>query len=269
MPTTAFRTFFLSAAFAGMARSYIHRNAATTYMTDATALDSFLDKWRSRWPEWGVAEVFVPREQRRLAVAWFALLQEFTDAMNIAGDPLPADAKLAWWGEELRDWNRQRSRHPLGRVLEPHRAPWFELAEALPVLIELRARPAGEHAAFDSALPLARAIGAVERALFGPHERMADWTPSIAVQLLASRLEASGDAALPARAGGGLPVSQEEWARTLLRHWPEHAGGPLPRRIYGALARSQLQRFRPGSEAVATLSPPKALWLGWRAARRA
>ena len=71
-------------------------------MTDSTALDSFLDKWRTRWPEWRVVEVFVPAGQRPLAVAWFALLQEFTDAMNIAGDPLPADAKLAWWGGDLR-----------------------------------------------------------------------------------------------------------------------------------------------------------------------
>ena len=93
-------------------------------MTDSTALDSFLDKWRMRWPEWRVVEIFVPEAQRQLAVAWFSLLQEFTDGMNIAGDPLPADAKLAWWGEELRDWQQQRSRHPLGRVREPHRARW-------------------------------------------------------------------------------------------------------------------------------------------------
>ena len=39
-------------------------------------------------------------------------------------DPLPADAKLAWWGEELRGWAARRSRHPLGRRLEPVRADW-------------------------------------------------------------------------------------------------------------------------------------------------
>lgn len=76
-------------------------------MAGPTALDSFLDKWRSRWPEWAVAEVFVPVRQRERAVAWFALLQEFDDILNIAGDPLPADAKLGWWGTELRDWARR------------------------------------------------------------------------------------------------------------------------------------------------------------------
>jgi len=104
----------------------------------STALDSFLDKWRSRWPEWSVAAPFVAESQRELAVAWFALLQEFDDMLNTSGDPLPADAKLAWWGEELRSWAVHRSRHPLGRLLEPVRAPWAQLAEALPDLVEAR-----------------------------------------------------------------------------------------------------------------------------------
>ena len=236
-------------------------------MTDSTALDSFLDKWRMRWPEWRVAEVFVPASQRQLAVAWFALLQEFTDAMNIAGDPLPADAKLAWWGEELRDWGRQRSRHPLGRVLEPHRAPWFELAEALPRLIRLRERPSSEAAAFQAAMPLASAIADVERALFAPSEP-GQWTEALAAQWLAARLEGAGAAAAPVHTGTDTAISELEWANLILRRWPSHPAGPLPRRLSSALARAQLQRFRASGEPVATLSPPRALWLGWRAARR-
>ena len=70
------------------------------------------------------------------------LLQEFDDMLNIAGDPLPANAKLGWWGEELRSWAGQRSRHPLGRALEPVRAPWTQLADALPSLIDARDRVA-------------------------------------------------------------------------------------------------------------------------------
>lgn len=81
-------------------------------MTGSVALDSFLDKWLARWPQWSVAEVFIPELQRPLAMAWFTLLQEFEDVMNVAGDPLPADAKLAWWQQELMDWTAQRSRHP-------------------------------------------------------------------------------------------------------------------------------------------------------------
>ncbi|MRT52162.1 phytoene/squalene synthase family protein, partial [Xylella fastidiosa subsp. multiplex] len=46
-------------------------------MTGSVALDSFLDKCLARWPEWSVADVFIPEPQRPLAMAWFTLLQEF------------------------------------------------------------------------------------------------------------------------------------------------------------------------------------------------
>jgi hypothetical protein len=236
-------------------------------MTDSTALDSFLDKWRTRWPEWRVVEVFVPQSQRQLAVAWFALLQEFTDAMNIAGDPLPADAKLAWWGEELRDWSRQRSRHPLGRVLEPQRAPWFELAEALPVLIRMREPFAQPEAVFDAMRPLASAIAQVESALF--HHTSSDaLVHAIGLQSLATRLHEAADAAVPLSFASSSGTPAPEWAGELLRQWPAHADGAIPRRLWSALARSRLQRYMPAEQGVAPLSPVRALWLGWRAARQ-
>lgn len=236
-------------------------------MTDSTALDSFLDKWRSRWPEWRVLEVFVPAAQRRLAVAWFALLQEFTDAMNIAGDPLPADAKLAWWGEELRDWSRQRSRHPLGRVLEPHRAPWFELAEALPALIRLRERPQDAAAALQTVRPLATAVAQVESALFGSATDPA-LALSVSVQWLAARLDAAGEAAVPVGFAGQADSSQQRWSLALLEQWPVPGGGAIPRRLWAALAQSRLRRFTAAGEGHAPLPPVRALWLGWRTARR-
>ena len=235
-------------------------------MSDSTALDSFLDKWLARWPEWRVVETFVPVDQRRLAIAWFALQQEFTDAMNIAGDPLPADAKLAWWGEELRDWSRQRSRHPLGRVLEPHRAPWFELAEALPVLIRLRDRPVDAESAFDASRPLSAALAGVEQALF-PEPAGEAAVQALCAQLLAVRLESAGEVAVPLHIAGA-DDPRGEWIRELSLRWPSRNTGPLPRRLAAALARSQLQRSAAGGESIATLSPPRALWLGWRAARR-
>jgi hypothetical protein len=237
-------------------------------MTDSTALDSFLDKWRSRWPEWRVVEVFVPVSQRRLAVAWFALLQEFTDAMNIAGDPLPADAKLAWWGEELRDWSRQRSRHPLGRVLEPNRAPWFELAEALSTLIRLRERPQDPATAFQIVQPLAKAIAEVESALFGSAEGQA-LVVAISAQWLAARLDEAGDAAVPVDFATQAGSAQHAWSQALFEQWPARSDGAIPRKLWSALARSRLRRFSAAGEGYAPLSPVRALWLGWRAASAA
>ena len=235
-------------------------------MTDSTALDSFLEKWRIRWPEWRVVEIFVPEAQRRLVVAWFSLLQEFTDAMNIAGDPLPADAKLAWWGEELRDWQQQRSRHPLGRVLEPHRAPWFELAEALPVLQRLRERPRDAADVQEIAKPLATAIAAVEAVLFGARPSL-DWVQAIQAQLLSARLENAGQSALPLQLPANVEASQAGWANHLLQQWPALKEGANARRLWSALARARLQRFTTAEAGVAPLSPAAALWRGWRAAR--
>ena len=236
-------------------------------MTDTTALDSFLDKWRLRWPEWRVVEVFVPSAQRGLALAWFALLQEFTDAMNISGDPLPADAKLAWWGEELRDWSRQRSRHPLGRVLEPHHAPWFELAETLPVLVRMREAQSEPATAFDTVRPLALAIAQVESALFG-HGSSGALVQAINLQLLAARLHEAGNAAVPVSLASQSNTPTPNWAAQLLQQWPARNDGAIPRRLWSALARSRLQRFTAAEEGVAPLSPASAVWLGWRAARR-
>ena len=234
-------------------------------MTDTTALDSFLDKWRTRWPEWRVVEVFVPNTQRELALAWFALLQEFIDAMNIAGDPLPADAKLAWWGEELRDWSRQRSRHPLGRVLEPKRAPWFELAETLPVLISMRESQSEPAVPFNSVRPLALAIAQVESALF-QHESTDALVQAISVQLLAARLHEAGNAAAPVSLTSQSSTPASDWAAQLLQHWPARTEGAIPRCLSSALARSRLQRFTAVEAGIAPLSPARALWLGWRAA---
>ena len=87
-------------------------------MSDVDALQAFLAKWRARWPEWAVAEVFVPAAQRERAQAWFALRDELGDAAWGGQDPLPGDAKLGWWAEELDGWSRGARRHPLGLALQ-------------------------------------------------------------------------------------------------------------------------------------------------------
>ncbi|MFT3756603.1 MAG: phytoene/squalene synthase family protein [Pseudoxanthomonas sp.] len=206
-------------------------------MTDTTALDNFIEKWRSRWPEWQLAESFVPVVQREPALAWFALLQEFEDIMNIAGDPLPADAKLAWWGEELRDWSRRRSRHPLGRVLEPHAAPWFELGEKLPLLQALRKAQGDEMLAL--ATELAQTLAVVEQAILGGAQPD---TLSMRAALLASR-----------PAGAELAASG--------RDIPAQSQGSVPRRLWMAI-----HRLRAESRGSAP-SFWRILWRSWRAAR--
>lgn len=240
-------------------------------MTTSTALDSFIDKWRGRWPEWPVAEVFVPEAARARTLAWFALLQEFDDILNIAGDPLPADAKLGWWQIELRDWAGHRSRHPLGRLLEPVAAPWSELADALPDLVAARERPDDGRQALAALARYAAAAAAVEAAVLGGPAPQAQ---ALAAQVLATRLAETGLAAVPQSRqpaatdeAAARERAQRDWAGELLGAWPPGVGGAPARRMWSAFARHRLEQFASGRLPQAGGRPLRTLWQAWRAAR--
>lgn len=215
-------------------------------MNDPAALESFLDKWRARWPEWSVAEAFVPAGQRLPAAAWFALLQEFAEAAWGGTEPAPGLAKLAWWQEELRGWSKGARRHPLGGALQPQPAPWLRLAEQMPVLRE-RSLPAEPRRAMQVLQPLAEAAAAVETALFG--------VPSAAalgpMTLLGGHV---------ARTGG------HDAAAALLAASPHGSVAARPVRLHAAMVRLRLQQVAAGGD----WAPPsrwRTLWQAWRAAR--
>ncbi|KRA44442.1 hypothetical protein [Pseudoxanthomonas sp. Root630] len=233
-------------------------------MSDSAALDSFLEKWRVRWPEWSVAEVFVAPARRDVVVAWFALLQEFDDVLNIAGDPLPADAKLAWWGEELRGWAVQRSRHPLGRRLEPVRADWARLAYALPTLAQARTQPMDREAGFAALAVYGDAVAAVENGVLGrmPASR------TLVAQILATRLIDVGGAAVPAdlRQAADDAGRIRAWATSLREAWPLRDGA-RERRLLSAYAHGRLRRFARQGQPAPLPSQASLLFSGWRAAR--
>lgn len=221
------------------------------------ALDDFLGKWRGRWPEWRIAQVFVAESQRATAEAWFALMQEWTDAAWAGDDPTPGFAKLIWWQEELLGWSKGVRRHPLGRVLQKQPAPWATLAAALPALQAVR-EPLRAWAApqtLDAPLqPLVVAIADCERALFATETApIVDTFALLAAHALWHRDETA--AAKAAR----------EWAQRLATTVPRRAGS-RPRRIHDALSRARLQRVAARGE-VSALSPMTALWRSWRAAR--
>ncbi len=224
----------------------------------SSALDSFVDKWRARWPEWAFVERFVDPAHRDRAVAWFALLQEFDDILNVSSDPTPSDAKLAWWGEELRSWAGQRSRHPLGRVLEPVRAPWAQLAESLPSLIDARERPADPAQARAQLAGFAEAVAEVEAAVFDVPVKAAA-ARAVLDQMLAQRVQERGIAAVPAS------TDEARWQQQLLGGWPGRVAGSRPRRLYSSLARARLQARLKGGEFQP--SPAAMLLRSWWAAR--
>lgn len=224
-------------------------------------LDDFLDKWRGRWPEWRIAQAFVTEAQRARAEAWFALLQEWTDAAWAGDDPTPGFAKLGWWQDELQGWTKGGRRHPLGRVLQKRSAPWAALAATLPALQAVR-EPLRRWDAPEGLLPalqaLADAMADCERALFADAATPAS-AESDALGLLALH-------ALWHRDEDGDAMPQRTWAGRLAAMPSSRAATTRPRRIHDALCRGRLQRFATGGEIV-PLSPPVALWRSWRAAR--
>jgi len=234
------------------------------HAVNSSALDSFLDKWRARWPEWSVAERFVAEQERTRAVAWFTLLQEFDDMLNASGETLPADAKLAWWGEELRSWAGQRSRHPLGRVLEPLKAPWTQLADALPALADARAVAIDAAAAERVLAGYAEAVAAVEAALFADRVRKGA-ARAVLLQTLAQRLQDAGVAGVPRSLLGQEGDASQRWAQHLLDGWSARVDGPRPRRIWASLARARIAALAGGTPIEAT--PVRTLLRAWWAAR--
>ncbi|MGN6512118.1 MAG: phytoene/squalene synthase family protein [Lysobacteraceae bacterium] len=237
-------------------------------MSEAAA--SFVAKWRERWPEWGVAEVFVAPAERARAVEWFALRQELTDAAW-TGDPRPGEAKLAWWAEELQGWAQGRRRHPLGMQLGRVQAPWALLADALPALLASRERAVDADQAIAAVEPFAEAVAGVAATLF-PSQTPAP-PRSAALGLLAEQLLAQGEASAPllvrARLGEEVPAEEfaRAWAAELVSHWPRPHSGARPGRIHAALLRARLQGFA-GAGRLRPLSAWRALWTAWRAARR-
>lgn len=238
-------------------------------MSDQAALEAFLDKWRARWPEWRIAEVFVPARQRATALAWLALRQELADAAWDGADPRPGAAKLAWWNDELRGWARGRRRHPLGLVLQRVVAPWDALADALPALEAARGaslQPGAGLAALHATLaPFVVAAGAVSA---GAVPGAPPLDPDRAALPVPG--ESTGNAlaatlsAMRALARGGDPRA----AAALLDAWPSRPAGTRADRIFAALARERLRALRAH---VGHRNPAPShwhtLWAAWRAGR--
>ncbi|MGN6113529.1 MAG: phytoene/squalene synthase family protein [Luteimonas sp.] len=229
-------------------------------MSDREALGAFLDKWRTRWPEWRIAEAFVPAPQRAATLAWLALRQELADAAWEGADPRPGAAKLAWWSDELHGWAQGRRRHPLGLELQRiEGARWDALAEALPLLAAARdALPAaggGVTASHGALAPFASAAGAISAAIAG-ESATAPASGDRAAAL------ASGLSAMRALAGSGDTAA----AAALLAAWPARPAGTRADRIFTALARQRLRALA-APRRNRTPSSWHTLWVAWQAGR--
>lgn len=213
--------------------------------------DAFVDKWRARWPEWALAQVFVPQARREAWVPWFALADELVDAAWAHADPRPGEAKLAWWMQELQGWSTGARRHPLGRALPLGIPAWASLAATLPALGSARdgamAAPlaAGLH-------PVARALAEVDAALLEGLHPPADAAAQWSAWLVARRASGPGEDATAMRA-------------LALAAWPQVQGDARAPAVWRSILR---ERLRAG-DALRPLPPWRALHGAWRAARNA
>ena len=222
-------------------------------MSDSASLDSFIDKWRQRWPEWGLASVFVPATQRATLSAWLALLQELREAAWGGGDPTPGLAKLAWWQEELRGWAKGARRHPLGEALQKLDAHWDALGRSLAALPGTRAP---SDAREDQALLRTFATGmlACESDLFGGGEPRPGDVDHAVDLLRAERAFVQGDAEAAARL---LPALETARGASLTR----------PRRLQQAIVRERLRLAARDPGERGRIPPLRLLFAAWRAAR--
>jgi hypothetical protein len=205
-----------------------------------------------------------------MAVAWFALRQELTDAAWGTSDPRPGEAKLAWWVEELQGWAQGRRRHPLGLVLQRLPVPWALLAACLPALLASRAPAADIDEAIAVLEPFAEGVAGIAATLYDS-DTPAPATGAI-VGLLAERLlldEAAVPLQIRARLGAAASAQDatRDWARELLQRWPPPHHGARAGRIHAALLRERLRRCAAGAPMSQPWSHWRALATAWRAAR--
>ena len=217
----------------------------------------FVRKWRGAWPEWAIAEAFVPAAERAIAPWWQALQFELMESAWGGSDARPGEAKLGWWTEELVGWGQGRRRHPLGAALSRRQAPWSDLARALPALVASRSMPGSPAAAWEQVEAPASAAAGVEASLLGTR---AD-ARTVAACWLHARLARHPGGAVPSALKDGEPAAS--WRRELLAQWPSHGGLATTRRLESALARARLS----GGDAARPRSPVVTLWTCWRAAR--
>ncbi|MCX8005544.1 MAG: presqualene diphosphate synthase HpnD [Burkholderiaceae bacterium] len=82
------------------------------------------------------AFLFLPPPRRRAITALYAFCREVDDAVDAVSEPSVAQAKLAWWREEVERLYAGTPQHPVTRALAPHLAPFSITRERLLQILE-------------------------------------------------------------------------------------------------------------------------------------
>ena len=245
--------------------------------------DSYVQKWLHQEPGMDLAVALCPRAQRSLFRHWGALLNELHAAVFEPSDAQVAQAKLAWWGDELERAVTASTRHPLLQSLVAHvqvraidASAWRDLGRMAFRLAGIEDPVADVDAMLHEHRDLALRIAAIEAQLFGGD---ADADGVIGHQLLCRlRLACRGQARrtfwplrLRARLGGDADSKRlaREFASELETRLGPGRCAPLFRRCTNVLDAQAWRALASGAAAEHAKPGPVLLWRLWRAARGA
>ena len=80
--------------------------------------------------------LFLPPERRRAITALYAYCREVDDVVDEMQDAGVAQAKLAWWAEEVARLFAGEPQHPVARALAPHVVPFGIRRDSLLLVLE-------------------------------------------------------------------------------------------------------------------------------------
>ena len=234
-------------------------------MTDPTALDGFVAKWRARWPEWSVAQVFVPRRAaRRRRWPGSRCCRNSPTPPGAAAIPRPAEPSSPGGRKNCAAGRKGARRHPLGDALQRLPAPWTCARRIAAGIARSRAsarttpRPRSGHCDRSR-----RRSPNARRRCSACRPTRAPWSDTT---LLAERLLADPQAAVPL----SIPATRQAlrwrsasaWAIELQSAWPLAATPPAtPAGGLAAGASAAPSRTAVGNE---PLAPWRTLIVAWR-----
>lgn len=80
--------------------------------------------------------LFLPAQRRRAITALYAYCREVDDVVDEMKDPAVAQARLAWWAEEIDRLYAGDPQHPVTRALAPHLLPFSIRRDSLLLVLE-------------------------------------------------------------------------------------------------------------------------------------
>jgi 15-cis-phytoene synthase len=80
--------------------------------------------------------LFLPPERRRAITALYAFCREVDDVVDEIRDPQVAQAKLAWWRQEVATIYAGEPQHPVARALQPFVGPYGLAEQHLQAIID-------------------------------------------------------------------------------------------------------------------------------------